>query len=304
MKQATPEGSTSFPFTGSPSPLTNFSLVDDGTSANTKVFPNITNFQTYTVNETPVPSAWTFDSASCSATSPNGGSSSISTTTATIQMKEGENWTCTYLNHQQPGTLQLVKKVVNDNGGTKTVDDFGLTTNAGSLTFGSGAADGTNTLKYSSNVLSVGAGGYTFSENDVAGYGEGTWSCTGASASGTAFNAGSVTVPAGGTVVCTITNNDVAAQADPEQDRRQRQRRHRRRVRLDADGHRQPGDLPGQLQRRGRRRQRRCPQPRHARRGQLRPVRVGRPRRLQPQHLELHRRPDGHAGQGDGRPRR
>jgi len=46
IKDATPNGSTSFPFTGSPSPLTNFSLIDDGTSANTKVFSNITTFTT------------------------------------------------------------------------------------------------------------------------------------------------------------------------------------------------------------------------------------------------------------------
>ncbi|NJD09033.1 MAG: hypothetical protein FIB01_00855 [Gemmatimonadetes bacterium] len=54
------------------------------------------------------------------------------------------------------------------------------------------------------------AGSYTFAESDVAGYTEGTWSCTGATASGTAYNAGSVTVPNGGAVVCTITNNDIA----------------------------------------------------------------------------------------------
>ena len=44
VKDATPNGSTSFPFTASPSPLTDFSLVDDGTSANTKLFSNITTF--------------------------------------------------------------------------------------------------------------------------------------------------------------------------------------------------------------------------------------------------------------------
>jgi hypothetical protein len=66
IKDATPNGPTSFPFTASPPPLTNFSLVDDGSSANTKVFSNITNFQTYSVNETPIPPNWGFNSVSCS----------------------------------------------------------------------------------------------------------------------------------------------------------------------------------------------------------------------------------------------
>src|SRR5206468_12657038 len=69
IEQATPEGSTSFPYTASPSPLTSFSLVDDGTTANTQVFSNITTFQTYTVNETPLPDGWTLTSVTCSVTS-------------------------------------------------------------------------------------------------------------------------------------------------------------------------------------------------------------------------------------------
>ena len=60
----------------------------------------------------------------------------------------------------------------------------------------------------SSSPPFVNAGPYTFGENNVAGYTEGTWSCTGATATGTAYNAGGVTVPNGGTVVCTITNDD------------------------------------------------------------------------------------------------
>src|SRR5206468_7026393 len=47
VKDATPNGPASFSFTASPLPLSNFSLVDDGTSASTKLFANIINFQTY-----------------------------------------------------------------------------------------------------------------------------------------------------------------------------------------------------------------------------------------------------------------
>jgi ribosome maturation factor RimP len=109
------------------------------------------------------------------------------------------------------GTLTLKKVVVNDNGGSATATSFGITTSAGTpVTFGAPVTVGT-TSTYTSNTFSVNTGSYTFSESDIAGYDEGTWSCTGAVASGTAFNAGSVTVPSGTNVVCTITNNDQAA---------------------------------------------------------------------------------------------
>jgi hypothetical protein len=117
---------------------------------------------------------------------------------------------CTITNDDIGGTLQIVKRVVNDNGGTLTYSAFGLASTAGSLTFGSGVADGANTLKYSSQVINVAAGSYTLRENDVAGYTEGTWSCTGATPSDNTISAGAVTVPLATDVVCTITKDDVA----------------------------------------------------------------------------------------------
>src|SRR5205823_2884682 len=60
VKQASPNDPTSFAFTASPPPLANFPLIDNGTSANTKVFDNITTFQPYTINETPIPPNWKF----------------------------------------------------------------------------------------------------------------------------------------------------------------------------------------------------------------------------------------------------
>jgi hypothetical protein len=79
---------------------------------------------------------------------------------------------------------------------------------AGALTFGAGVADGASTLKYSSQVITVSAGSYTLRESNIAGYSEGTWSCTGATPSNTSINLGAVTVPLATAVVCTITNND------------------------------------------------------------------------------------------------
>jgi hypothetical protein len=109
---------------------------------------------------------------------------------ASIDLMPGEIVTCTFTNTLRTGTLQLVKRVVNDNGGTLGVTPFGIETTAGALTFGDGVADGANTLKYSSQVMTVQAGSYSFSESDVGGYSEGTWSCTGATAMGDGLQRG------------------------------------------------------------------------------------------------------------------
>jgi hypothetical protein len=106
------------------------------------------------------------------------------------------------------GSLTIVKKVVNDNGGSATVNAFGINTSAGSLTFDAGAANGTTTT-YTSQKLTVVTDTYTLKENDVYGYAEGTWSCTGAA--GTVvptFDNGSAQVGKGENVTCTIINND------------------------------------------------------------------------------------------------
>ena len=200
VKDATPNSSASFGYTASPSPLTNFSLVDDGTSANTKVFSNITNFQTYTVNESSIPANWGFDSVSCAVTSPNGGSYTTSTTTANIALKEGENWTCTYLNSQRVGTLIVKKHVVNDNGGTLEAPAFTLhVKSGGSDVAGSPAAGSESGVSYT-----LGAGPYAVSENaPPAGYNE-------VGFSGDCDSSGNVTVVVGQIKTCTITNNDIA----------------------------------------------------------------------------------------------
>ena len=202
IKDATPNGSTSFGFTASPAPLTNFSLVDDGTSANTKLFSNITNFQTYNVNETPIPAGWGFDSVSCSVVSPNGGSYTTTTTAVAINMNEGEIWTCTYLDSLRTGTLIVKKHVVNDNGGTATAGNWSLHVKSGANEVsGSPQAGSESGTSYTLN-----AGTYTASETGgPSGY-------TFDGFSGDCDGSGSVTVVAGQTKTCTLTNNDVPPQ--------------------------------------------------------------------------------------------
>ena len=98
IKDALTNGTTSFPFTATPAPLSSFSLVDDGTASNTKVFSDIKDFKSYSVTESPIPDGWALDSVRCSVTSPNGGSQTVAKPTVTINLKEGENVTCTFTN--------------------------------------------------------------------------------------------------------------------------------------------------------------------------------------------------------------
>ena len=209
IKDAVPNDAQDFAFTSTITGNTSFSLDDDAdpTLSNTKTIAVAPG--TYTVTEGST-SGWDLTDITC--VDPTTNSSGVKATgVATINLAAGESVTCTYTNTKRP-KLTLVKRVVNDNGGTKTVSDFTLGTNAGSLTFDGGAADGTNITKYTSNQLTVVPGTYTLTEANVTGYDEGTWSCTGVA--GTVvptYNAGSVVLAAGEVAVCTITNNDQPA---------------------------------------------------------------------------------------------
>jgi hypothetical protein len=120
--------------------------------------------------------------------------------------------TCTITNDDQAANanLTIVKRIVNNNGGTKVVGDFGITTSAGALSFGAGTPDGPHTLKYTSATLSVSPGPVWLHENDVKGYTEGRWSCVGQTGPvHSYFKTAWVVVAAGESVTCTITNDDV-----------------------------------------------------------------------------------------------
>ena len=112
MKNTT-GGDATFGYTASPSPLANCSITTSGGTgggpgAANCFFDNIVIFQNYTINENTIPAGWSFDSASCPVTSPNNGSATPGQTT-TINMAEGENWTCTYNNSRDTGSIELRK---------------------------------------------------------------------------------------------------------------------------------------------------------------------------------------------------
>ncbi len=109
--------------------------------------------------------------------------------------------------------LTIIKQVVNDDGGTATVTNFGITTSAGSLTFDGGVGSGA-TKTYTATTLSVVPGTYTLIENDIAGYAEGSWSCDEGTLVNSAFDNGSLTLAVTEEAICMIVNNDEVSSVD------------------------------------------------------------------------------------------
>ena len=138
IKQAAVEGSTSFSFSATPLPLVSFSLVDDGTTTNTRVFNGITNFTTYSITELAT-NGWSFTSASCSVNNSNGGSQVVVGLVATIALMEGENVTCTFLNSLTPAPAISLQKSTTSSGYNQIGDvikyDY-IVTNSGNNTLG------------------------------------------------------------------------------------------------------------------------------------------------------------------------
>ncbi len=126
IKQATPEGATSFPFTTNFTTATfngSFNLVDDGTSANTKTISDIVNFVNTpsTVTEGAVPN-WTLNSIACTQTAGFTGAvtnfnGDVGTRTAGATINEGDTVVCTFTNSRDQGKIEVVKDL---NPGTDT----------------------------------------------------------------------------------------------------------------------------------------------------------------------------------------
>ena len=115
VKDAVPNDQQSFGFsttTGAALDPATFSLVDNG-GINYKLYANILNFTTYKIAETPV-THWTlsFSNPPCTVSTPNGGSSSASGSTVTINMQEGEDYTCTFTNTHDVNTPSITTTLV------------------------------------------------------------------------------------------------------------------------------------------------------------------------------------------------
>ncbi len=110
--------------------------------------------------------------------------------------------------------LTIVTKIINDNSGTQTtMAGLNVTTDAGSLTFGSGTTTG-STTSFTSSAVTINEGRYQLSATNLANYTTGDWSCSGSS--GVTLNQifvegsaqANVFIPNGDNVTCTITYDD------------------------------------------------------------------------------------------------
>ncbi len=146
------------------------------------VTPNVA----YTLGETGGPAGYTASAWTCDGGTLSGGK---------ITVAQGGNVTCTITNTAKPATLTLKKVVDNTNGGTAAPADWTLTAAGPTQVSGPGNSP-------SVTSQSVKAGTYTLSEsNGPAGYTGSTWSCTGATLTGS-----SLVLASGASATCTITN--------------------------------------------------------------------------------------------------
>ncbi len=200
IEAATPEGSTVFDYTSSPAPLSNFTLVDDGTVTNTRTFTGITTFTTYTVS-VQSETGWTFTGATCGVIGANGehheeehdahdshgGSRTVVQNTATIDLREGEIVTCTFNHELDPLRSIALDKTVTE----ESYDSVG------------------DTLSYSYTITNtgeapIGPTQFTITDDRIA--------------SGVAFNCGpaDTTLAADATLTCQasyeVTSADITAQ--------------------------------------------------------------------------------------------
>lgn len=133
----------------------------------------LTTFGAYTVTETGLVGYLESSSADCSGT-----------------IAAGETKTCTITNNDNvPGSINVVKTVVNDNGGTKVVADFPLFVNGISVVSGA-----TNVFPAPST--------YTVTETSDSHYAQ--------TFSGDCDLSGNLSLASGETKFCIITNNDIA----------------------------------------------------------------------------------------------
>ncbi len=166
-----------------------------GSEGDASITDAIVDDGTYTLSESGGPSGYTEGSWTCTGDGTQSGSQ--------ITLEPGDVAVCTITNDDDPAQLTLLKKVVNDDGGTAVDTDWTLTATGPETISGSeGDASITN--------ADVSAGTYTLSESGgPSGYAEGSWVCTG---DGTFdSNNNTITLGLGESASCEITNNDAAA---------------------------------------------------------------------------------------------
>lgn len=107
-----------------------------------------------------------------------------------VTLASGEDKTCTITNDDRPGSITVIKTVVNDNGRTKTIADFPL------------FVSGTPVTSGATNTFSA-PGSYAITETADANYTQ--------TFSGDCDVGGNLSLNLGDAQVCTVTNDDIGA---------------------------------------------------------------------------------------------
>lgn len=153
-----------------------------------------------TITESAMPAGYALGSVTCTNV-PAGGTATVNLVARTVSfdaaaMVRGADIACTFTNTRLP-RLTLVKTVTNDDGGTALPTAWTLAA-TGPVTVSGATGSPAVTAAF------VPVGSYALSESGgPANYVAGTWSCSGATLSGT-----TVTLAEGNDATCTINNND------------------------------------------------------------------------------------------------
>ncbi len=158
--------------------VADFPLFVDGGSVTSGV-QNSFNAGSHTVSETGDAAYTATISGDCAAD-------------GTVTLGVGDVKACTITNDDIAPGLTVIKNVINDNGGTATASQFTMSVTATNPNPASFPGDETGT------VVTLDAGSYSVGETGPAGY-------------AATYSAGcSGTLAAGGSAVCTVTNDDIA----------------------------------------------------------------------------------------------
>ena len=196
IRKETTGGDETFGFTSTGSGITSPFTITTSGLVGSQTFNNVP-VGSKTVTESTIPSGWALTGIDC--VDPDTGSSDAGDT-ATIDLDDGETVTCTFQNALQNGTLTVIKSVTNDDGGDGVASDFTINVKDGGSHVGTSPDPGSAT----GTAYDLSPGNYTVSEESPpAGY-------QFTSFSGDCDASGVVTVPAGQTKTCTVTNDDVA----------------------------------------------------------------------------------------------
>jgi hypothetical protein len=173
----------------------------EGRVGETAVTNAVVPVGTYGLAESGGPTGYTASDWSCT------GATSTDPVAATVTLGPGDAATCTISNSDQPATLTLVKVVDPATSGSgREPSDWTLTaTPAGIPGQGPVTGNGDPTTPGGVDAVVVFSGAYDLTESGPSGFTPGTWVCQGGVVTGA-----QVVVPAGGVVVCTISNTAVS----------------------------------------------------------------------------------------------